>query len=104
MACIASWQLRPGRNPYDLGSNRASHSGSTALTVRACSALSAIAGIPTGNDLRLEYYNKLAVPDVLLSRGRPRRVISQAPELYEQKNVITPFDCMNAFTHPTGFS
>lgn len=25
----------PGRNPYDLDSNRASHSGSSALTVRA---------------------------------------------------------------------
>jgi len=34
-AAIASWQLRPGRNPYDLGSNRASHSGSSALTTRA---------------------------------------------------------------------
>jgi len=30
IAPIASWQLRPGRNPYDLGSNRASHSGSSA--------------------------------------------------------------------------
>ena len=30
IAAIASWQLRPGRNPYDLGSNRASHSGSSA--------------------------------------------------------------------------
>jgi hypothetical protein len=25
--------------------------------------------------------------------GRPKRVISHAPELYEQKNGITPFDC-----------
>ena len=33
IACIASWQLRPGRNPYDRDSNRASHSGSNALTV-----------------------------------------------------------------------
>jgi hypothetical protein len=46
MACIASWQLRPGRNPYDRDSNRASHSGSSALTARACNALSAITGIP----------------------------------------------------------
>src|SRR6266542_1133288 len=47
MACIASWQLRPGRNPYDRDSNRASHSGSSAPTVRACNALSAITGIPS---------------------------------------------------------
>ena len=32
---IASWQPRPGRNPYDRGSNRASHSGSSALRTRA---------------------------------------------------------------------
>jgi hypothetical protein len=32
---IASWQDRPGLNPYDLGSKRASHSGSSALRVRA---------------------------------------------------------------------
>src|SRR5215207_6131005 len=44
MACIASWQPRPGRNPYDRDSNRASHSGSSAPTVRACNALSAITG------------------------------------------------------------
>jgi hypothetical protein len=31
----ASWQERPGRNPYDLGSNRASHSGSSAFLTRA---------------------------------------------------------------------
>src|SRR5512133_3468617 len=31
---IASWQLRPGLKPYDLGSNRASHSGSNALRTR----------------------------------------------------------------------
>ena len=37
IASIASWQPRPGRNPYDFGSNRASHSGSSALTTRACS-------------------------------------------------------------------
>ena len=36
MACIASWQPRPGRNPYDRDSNRASHSGSSAPAVRAC--------------------------------------------------------------------
>ncbi len=46
-ACIASWQERPGRNPYDRDSNRASHSGSSAAAVRACSALSAITGIPS---------------------------------------------------------
>ena len=34
-ACIASWQDRPGRNPYDLDSNRASHSGSSAPDARA---------------------------------------------------------------------
>ena len=34
MAAIASWQPRPGRNPYDLGSNRASHSGSSAFLTR----------------------------------------------------------------------
>jgi hypothetical protein len=27
---IASWHERPGLNPYELGSNRASHSGSNA--------------------------------------------------------------------------
>jgi hypothetical protein len=32
---IASWQPRPGRNPYDRGSNRASHSGSSAFRTRA---------------------------------------------------------------------
>ena len=46
-ACIASWQERPGRNPYDRDSNRASHSGSSAPAVRACSALSAITGMPS---------------------------------------------------------
>ena len=35
IAAIASWQPRPGRNPYDLGSNRASHSGSSAFRQRA---------------------------------------------------------------------
>src|SRR6266508_2784598 len=44
IAAMASWQLRPGLNPSDLGSNRASHSGSNALTARACNALSAITG------------------------------------------------------------
>ena len=34
-AWIASAQLRPGRNPYERGSNRASHSGSSALRTRA---------------------------------------------------------------------
>src|SRR5450631_1936830 len=46
-ACIASWQERPGRNPYDRDSNRASHSGSSAPAARACNALSAITGIPS---------------------------------------------------------
>src|SRR4051812_12473817 len=48
VAWIASWQLRPGRNPYDLGSNRASHSGSNAAVTRACKTRSAITGIPSG--------------------------------------------------------
>ncbi len=47
IATIASWQPRPGRKPYDLGSNRASHSGSSAFSARACSALSPITGIPS---------------------------------------------------------
>src|SRR4029450_3054600 len=61
MATIASWQPRPGRNPYDLGSNRASHSGSSAPSTRACSALSAITGIPSGRrrPLRLGTYTRL---------------------------------------------
>jgi len=46
-ACIASWQERPGLNPYDRDSNRASHSGSSAPAVRACNALSAITGMPS---------------------------------------------------------
>ena len=46
-ACIASWHERPGRNPYDRDSNRASHSGSSAPAVRACNALSAITGMPS---------------------------------------------------------
>ena len=45
---IASWHPRPGRNPYCLGSSRASHSGSNALRTRSCWARSAIAGIPSG--------------------------------------------------------
>ena len=44
---MASWHPRPGLKPYDFDSNRASHSGSSALTVRACNALSAITGIPS---------------------------------------------------------
>src|SRR5262245_7895860 len=63
MASIASWQPRPGRNPYDFGSNRASHSGSSALAATACSALSAITGIPSGRRLpalpRLGIYTRL---------------------------------------------
>lgn len=47
-ASIASWQPRPGRNPYDRDSNRASHSGSRALATRACNARSAITGMPSG--------------------------------------------------------
>jgi hypothetical protein len=46
-ACIASWHERPGLNPYDRDSNRASHSGSSAATVSACNPLSAITGIPS---------------------------------------------------------
>src|SRR6266545_4463240 len=46
MAWIASWQPRPGRNPWDLDSNRASHSGSSAFVARASRHLSAITGIP----------------------------------------------------------
>ena len=45
---IASWHPRPGRNPYCLGSSRASHSGSSALRTRCCWALSAMTGIPSG--------------------------------------------------------
>ncbi len=48
MASIASWQLRPGLNPYDRGSNRASHSGSSALRTRAWWHRSVITGIPSG--------------------------------------------------------
>ena len=63
MASIASWQPRPGRKPYDLGSNRASHSGSSALAATACRALSAITGIPSGRRLlvlpRLGIYTRL---------------------------------------------
>src|SRR6266508_5190493 len=44
MASIASWQLRPGLNPYDRGSNRASHSGSSALRTRAWWHRSVITG------------------------------------------------------------
>src|SRR4029077_21136011 len=45
---IASAQPRPGRNPYDLGSNRASHSGSSALRTRAWWQRSISTGIPSG--------------------------------------------------------
>src|SRR5450759_4270839 len=45
---MASWQLRPGRNPYDLGSNRAYHSASSALRTLPGWHLSAITGIPSG--------------------------------------------------------
>src|SRR6266542_2700513 len=50
---IASWQPRPGRNPYDRGSNRASHSGSSALRTRAWWHLSLITGMPSGRILVL---------------------------------------------------
>src|SRR5664279_185779 len=36
------------RNPEDFGSNRASHSGSNALTTRACKHRSTITGMPSG--------------------------------------------------------
>jgi hypothetical protein len=40
-----TWVIgRGGRVPYDLGSNRASHSGSSALTTRACNTRSASTG------------------------------------------------------------
>jgi len=48
IASIASWQPRPGRNPYERGSNRASHSGSSALATRACYTRSRSTGIPSG--------------------------------------------------------
>jgi hypothetical protein len=48
MTEIASWQLRPGRNPYEWGSNRASHSGSSAFRYRAWWTRSAITRIPSG--------------------------------------------------------
>src|SRR6266540_6851878 len=44
MASIASWQPRPGLNPYERGSNRASHSGSSALRTRAWWHRSVITG------------------------------------------------------------
>ncbi len=44
MAAIASWHERPGLNPYELGSNRASHSGSSANLTSACKARSFAAG------------------------------------------------------------
>ena len=48
MALIASWQPRPGRNPYDRGSNLASHSGSSALRTRCWWQRSMITGMPGG--------------------------------------------------------
>ena len=50
---IASWQPRPGRNPYDRASNRASHSGSSAWRTRAWWHLSMITGMPSGRILVL---------------------------------------------------
>ena len=48
MALAASWQPRPGRNPYDRGSNLASHSGSSALRTRCWWQRSMITGMPSG--------------------------------------------------------
>src|SRR5512132_3684175 len=48
MASIASWQLRPGLNPYERGSNRASHSGSRAWRTGAWGRRSVITGGPSG--------------------------------------------------------
>src|ERR687886_1343771 len=48
IASIASWHERPGRNPYELGSNRASHSGSRTILTSACKARSFIVGMPSG--------------------------------------------------------
>jgi hypothetical protein len=48
IASIASWHPRPGRNPYDLGSNLASHSGSSALRTLAWWHRSISTGIPSG--------------------------------------------------------
>ena len=52
---IASAQPRPGRNPYDLGSNRASHSGSSALRTRAWWHRSVITGMPSGRRFPLAF-------------------------------------------------
>ena len=46
IAFLASWQERPGLNPYELGSNLASHSGSRANLRRASRARYSIVGIP----------------------------------------------------------
>jgi len=48
IASIASWHERPVLNPYELGSNRASHSGSNAILTSACKARSFIVGMPNG--------------------------------------------------------
>src|SRR6266705_5650433 len=47
-ASMASWTERPGRNPYELGSKRASHSGSRASQTSVCAALVRIVGMPSG--------------------------------------------------------
>src|SRR6266566_531957 len=47
-ASIASWTERPGRNPYEFGSKRASHSGSRASQTSVCAALVRIVGMPSG--------------------------------------------------------
>ena len=54
-AAIASAQLRPGRNPYDLGSNRASHSGSSAWRTRAWWQRSISTGMPSGRRFPLAF-------------------------------------------------
>jgi len=48
IASNASWVARPGLNPYELGSNCASHSGSKTNLTSACAARSFIVGIPKG--------------------------------------------------------
>jgi hypothetical protein len=53
IASIASWQPRPGRNPYDRGSNLASHSGSSALRTRCWWQRSMTTGMPSGRSFAL---------------------------------------------------
>jgi len=56
----------PGRNPYELGSNRASHSGSNAILTSACKARSYIVGMPNG---RFSSFPGLGLHTLLV--GRP---------------------------------